>query len=221
MLRAYRVCRGAAARGSRQPAPRCLSRRRCGWLWGRAFEAVAGCGRAAGNNPCCSAVWGTNPGPVPPASWAERTTNQFQTSTQEAPLYGGLQQQHWITVHTFINVFKMSPLQETCHLCFKRDDGDKHMKIPSCSQPVTSAELVFPTCSRKPAQPAPDLSGSCSATGPESGVSDSAQPAYWLQHRSPPSAQHTFFSDYWHRCLYWSVLEDVCLFFFFFLENDK
>lgn len=63
------VCRGAAARGSRRPAPLCPSRRRCGWRWGRVCASGGGCGPGAGNIRCCSAAWDTSPGPTPPASW--------------------------------------------------------------------------------------------------------------------------------------------------------
>lgn len=48
--------------------------------------------------------------------------------------------------------------------------------------------LVLLTCSQRRALPVLDQSGSCSATGPVSRVSDSEQPACWPPRRSPQSA---------------------------------
>lgn len=98
----YPVCRGAAVRGSRRPAPLCLSRRRCGWRWGRVCACGAGCGRGAGSILCCSAAWDTSPGPTPPASWAstehvgEHCGDSRHSLKTHVLCFGSLQLRDWV-----------------------------------------------------------------------------------------------------------------------------
>lgn len=92
-VRSYPVCRGAVVMDSLRPTLLRLSRRQYGWQWGRAFSGAAGCGRGAGNNQRCSAVWDTSPGPAPPAFWAhtdktrEVVCDSVHTSTDHLLTY--------------------------------------------------------------------------------------------------------------------------------------
>lgn len=94
--RAYPECRDASDRGSWLPAPLCLSRRRCGWQWGRACAGVEGCGRGVGNIPYCSAAWDTSPGPVPPTSWA--TTEPTSKLGWRKDKFGYSQRNHAVSL---------------------------------------------------------------------------------------------------------------------------
>lgn len=112
-----------------------------------------------------------------------------------------------------------------CPLMFVLSESDKCSCVstntrwplttfPNCSDLLPGLNWYLPTCSQRRAQSGLDLSGFCSATGPESRGSGSEQPAYWLQHHNPQSARETFDSDYSHRCgpcLNWSSLEPIPL----------